>query len=223
MEQEVERYRKPTRVLHWVHTTAFILLFLTGLILFLPTPISLLAQDSWTRIIHRVAALVFIVGPIIYLIMSPKAAIKGVKEAFHWSADDIGWLRAAPRYYFLSDEEAMPPQPHMNTGQKLWWLMVIVLGGVLVLTGIIMYALKTVAPASLLQWMVFLHDVAFIATGAMFFVHVYLSAIHPLMRPLRTGAWSSMARGKVSAEYARSHHAKWYEEEVAKPEEAVKK
>jgi len=43
------------------------------------------------------------------------------------------------------------------------------------------------------------------------------------MRPLRTGAWSSMARGKVSAEYAKSHHAKWYEEEVVKPEEAAKK
>jgi formate dehydrogenase subunit gamma len=67
--------------------------------------------------------------------------------------------------------------------------------------------------------MVFLHDVAFIATGAMFFLHVYLSVIHPLMR----GAWSSMARGKVSTEYARSHHAKWYEEEVARPQQEVAK
>jgi cytochrome b subunit of formate dehydrogenase len=32
-----------------------------------------------------------------------------------------------------------------------------------------------------------------------------------------------MARGKVSTEYARSHHGKWYHEEVAKPEEAAKK
>jgi formate dehydrogenase subunit gamma len=219
MEHEVERYRKPTRILHWVHTSSFILLFLTGLILYLPYPVSLLAQDSWTRVIHRAAALIFILGPIVYLIMSPKAALKGIKEAFHWGPDDIGWLRAAPRYYFLSDEEAMPPQPHMNTGQKLWWLMVIVLGGVLALTGIVMYALKTVAPPQLLQWMVFLHDVAFIATGAMFFLHIYLSVIHPLMR----GAWSSMARGKVSTEYARSHHAKWYEEEVARPQQEVAK
>ena len=56
----------------------------------------------------------------------------------------------------------------------------------------------------------FAHDVAFIALGAMLFVHVYLSVIHPLMRPLATGAWSSMARGKVSAEYAKAHHGKWY-------------
>jgi len=50
---------------------------------------------------------------------------------------------------------------------------------------------------------------------------VYLSIMHPLMRPLNTGAWASMAHGKVPAEYVKSHHAKWYNEEIApaqKPE-----
>ena len=75
-----------------------------------------------------------------------------------------------------------------------------------------MYAFKTVAPPALLQWMVFIHDVAFIATGLMFFVHIYMSVVHPIVRPLATGAWNSMARGKVSVEYAKSHHGKWYEE-----------
>jgi cytochrome b subunit of formate dehydrogenase len=70
--------------------------------------------------------------------------------------------------------------------------------------------------------MVFLHDVAFIATGLMFFVHIYMSVVHPLVRPLRTGAWNSMARGKVSVDYARSHHAKWYEE-VTKAKEVQTK
>jgi len=76
-----------------------------------------------------------------------------------------------------------------------------------------MWFSKTTAPAALLLWMVFVHDIAFIAAGAMLFVHVYLSVAHPLMRPLRSGPWNSMiTRGKVSVEYAKSHHAKWYEE-----------
>ncbi len=66
MKQEVQRYRKPTRVLHWVHLCAFVALFLTGLILFLP-PLAGLAQDSWTRIIHRITAVVFVVAPLIYI------------------------------------------------------------------------------------------------------------------------------------------------------------
>jgi len=220
MEQEIERYRKPTRILHWVHAGAFVILFLTGLILFLP-PVAILAQDSWTRLIHRIVAVVFVVAPLIYIPMNWKATWKGVKNAFSWGIEDIGWLKAAPRYYFLSDEKAMPPQPHMNTGQKMWWFMALVFGIIFVITGAIMWFSKTTAPAALLQWMVFIHDIAFIVTGAMLFVHIYLSVAHPLMRPTRTGAWSSMARGKVSVEYAKSHHGKWYNE-VAKGEGADK-
>jgi formate dehydrogenase subunit gamma len=210
MKQEVERYRKPTRILHWVHAGAFTLLFLTGLVLFIPQ-LGFLAQDGWTRLIHRIAAVVFIIAPLIYMPLNWKSTWKGIKEAFNWGIDDIGWLKAAPRYYFLADEEAMPPQDHMNSGQKMWWLLVIFSSIVFVVTGLVMWAFKTIAPASLLGWMVLLHDIAFIVTGVMFFVHIYLSVVHPLMRPLRTGAWSSMARGKVSAHYARSHHGKWYD------------
>jgi len=218
MEQEVERYRKPTRILHWIHAGAFTILFFTGLILFIPG-LGILAQDSWTRVLHRIAAFIFVVAPLIYIPMNWKATWHGIKDAFNWGMDDIGWLIAAPRYYFLADEESMPPQEHMNTGQKMWWLMVIVFGLVFVLTGLIMWAAKEKAPAEVLQWMVLVHDIAFITTGSMFFLHIYLSVIHPLMRPLRTGAWSSMARGKVSAHYAKSHHGKWYER-VIKGKEA---
>jgi formate dehydrogenase subunit gamma len=211
MVAEVERYRKPTRILHWVHTGAFTLLFFTGLILFIP-PLAILAQDSWTLLLHRIGAVVFVVAPAIYIPMNWKATLRGVKDAFSWGADDIGWVAAAPRYYFFRDEKVMPAQGHMNTGQKLWWLMVILFGGLFVLTGATMWFAKTAAPAALMQWFVLIHDISFIATGAMFFVHIYLSVVHPLMRPLRTGAWSSMSRGKVSVDYAKSHHAKWYDE-----------
>ncbi len=205
MESEIERYRRPTRILHWVNTASFLILFFTGLVLFVPG-LGFLAQGGWTRLAHRVGAVLFIAAPLIYIPLNWKATWKGVKEAFIWGTEDLGWLQAAPRYYFLGDEAAMPPQGHMNSGQKLWWLMVIVFGVVFAATGVVMWALKTLAPAGLLQWMVILHDVAFVATGAMLFVHVYLSVFHPLM----AGALGSMLRGRVSAEYARSHHARWY-------------
>ncbi len=210
MEQEIERYRRPTRILHWIHAGSFVILFLTGLILFVP-PLGFLAQDSWTRVLHRVASVIFVIIPLIYMVTNWKATWRGIKDAFVWGAADIGWLKAAPRYYFLSDEEAMPPQEHMNTGQKMWWFMVIVFGLIFLVTGLIMWFFKEAAPVALLQWMVFVHDIAFIATGCMLFVHIYLSVAHPMMRPLRIGAWNSMARGKVSVDYAKSHHAKWYD------------
>jgi formate dehydrogenase subunit gamma len=204
---EVEKYRKAIRVLHWIHSGAFVLLFLTGLVLFIPA-LGFLAQDSWTRLIHRVGAVIFIVAPVIYIILDPRAFIRGIKQALTWGSEDMGWLRAAPSYYFLGDEKSMPPQGAMNTGQKMWWFMVLVFGGLFVLTGLIMWFGKTVAPAAVLNWMVFIHDVAFIVTGAMFFLHIYLAVFHPLMNE----AWGSMIHGKISVDYAKAHHGKWYEE-----------
>jgi formate dehydrogenase subunit gamma len=113
---------------------------------------------------------------------------RGLKQALTWSGEDLGWLQAAPRYYFLGDEKSMPPQGSMNTGQKMWWFMVLVFGVVFIITGFIMWFAKTTAPAGLLQWMVFIHDVAFIVTGSMFFLHIYLAVFHPLMNE----AWGSM-------------------------------
>ena len=180
MQHEVERYRKSVRVLHWIHTAAFVLLFLTGIILFIPQ-LGFLAEDSWTRLIHRIFAAVFIIAPIIFLIIKPKSVMRGLKQAFTWGSEDLGWLKAAPSYYFLGDERNMPPQGEMNTGQKMWWLMVLVYGLILGVTGIIMWAFKTVASATLLQWSVLFHDVAFIALGVMLFVHIYLGVFHPFI------------------------------------------
>ena len=210
MPSEVEVYRRPTRILHWIHAGSFVTLFLTGLILFLP-PLAPLAEDGWTRLIHRVGAVIFIVAPLIYIPLNWKATWRGVSNAFTWGAEDLGWLKAAPAFYFLGDEAAMPPQGKMNSGQKLWWLMAIVLGVVFIFTGLIMWAFKTTAPAALLQWMTFLHDVTFVATIPMLFVHIYLAVFHPMMQ----GSWDAMAHGRVPVEFVKSHHAKWYNE-VAK-------
>ena len=204
---EVEKYRKPIRVLHWIHVGAFLLLFLTGLVLFIPQ-LGFLAEDSWTRLIHRIGAAIFVIIPVIYLIINPKSVGRGFKQAFTWGKADMDYWKALPRYYFTGDEEHMPPQDHLNTGEKMWLLMVIVFGIIFTITGAIMWFAKASAPPALLQWMTFIHDVSFIATGGMFFLHVYLAVFHPLM----TESMSAMTGGKISTEYAKAHHGKWYAE-----------
>ncbi|MFC1915541.1 cytochrome b/b6 domain-containing protein, partial [Chloroflexota bacterium] len=76
MQQEVEKYRKPTRVLHWVHTISFCVLFLTGLILFIPQ-LGIIAQDSWTRVLHRIAAVLLVTAPLVYIPMNWKSTMRG--------------------------------------------------------------------------------------------------------------------------------------------------
>ena len=206
MPKEIIKYAGATRVLHWVHMGAFVILFLTGLFLFVPQ-LGPLAAGGWTRIIHRVASVLFVLIPLIFLFAKWGASWRGIKMAFSWGSEDAGWLKAAPGYYFLGNERDMPPQDEMNTGQKLWWLIALVSGVIFAVTGLIMWFFKESASPGLLQWMVFLHDIAFIVAIPMLFVHFYLAVVHPLMK----GAWGAMATGKVSAEFAKSHHGKWYQ------------
>ena len=64
----------------------------------------------------------------------------------------------------------------------------------------------------LVQWSILLH---FIAVGLIFaglLIHIYMAAIAPEERP----AFWSMFNGSVPEEYAKHHHALWYN--TTKPE-----
>lgn len=209
--REVERFRLSTRWLHWVHAAAWLALAITGLFLWVPA-FGGVSVGGWSRLAHRVAAVVFMSTPLLYAAFNWWLPLRFMKEAQTWSKEDMEWLRAAPDYYFGGDERKMPPQEHINTGQKLFQLVTIITGAIFIETGILMWFFRDLLPRSVFQWAVVAHDVAFIAAAAMFLVHVYLSAIHPRM----TESLKSMVTGKVSVEYMRSHHGRWYERVAAK-------
>ena len=211
----VQKYKKPARVFHWIHTAAFLALLITGIILFVPA-FGAAAQDSWTRVIHRIGAVVFVLAPLIQIFANPKTAVESVKKAFTWGKGDLDWAKAMPQYYFLSDDSTMPPQDEMNTGQKMWYTMLLIFGPIFIVTGILMWFFKYSLPSGVFQWSLFAHDVSFIVIFLMFLLHIYLGIIHPMMRQ-HGGCFRAMVPwdGTVSEEYAKSHHGKWYEK-VAK-------
>ena len=89
MEQRVQKYTKVARIFHWIHTAAFILLVITGIFLYVNA--GLLAQDSWSRLVHRIAAVLFVVAPLMQLIGNGRSAAASLKTAFTWGIDDLNW------------------------------------------------------------------------------------------------------------------------------------
>jgi cytochrome b subunit of formate dehydrogenase len=124
-ERVVERFKKRTVWFHWIHTAAFLVLLVTGAMLFLPG-LGGAAAGGVTRSIHRVAVVVFVLAPIIYTIQNPKMTLHFIKETFTWGKDDLLWVQQAPDYYFGGNEDNMPPQGHINTGQKMWQFIVVI-------------------------------------------------------------------------------------------------
>jgi formate dehydrogenase subunit gamma len=209
--KEILMFSTEQRFVHWLHTASFAVLMLTGIMIYVPWFGNSIARGDGghaIRLIHRVGAIGFMLVPVLYVIFDHKGLFAAMKRIFTWGADDKGWLKAAPSYYFLGDEEAMPPQDKYNTGQKLFYLTVVICMVGFIVTGLIMWFGKGTVPVGLFQWSVFLHDLCTIAYGAFFLVHFVLSVMHPLMK----GAIDGMLFGWMPEEYVKHHHAKYYEE-----------
>jgi formate dehydrogenase subunit gamma len=199
------------RFVHWLHTVAFAVLMVTGVALYAPwfgNTVAAGAGGHAVRLVHRIGAIAFMLVPVCYLLFDPAGLFAAMKRVFTWGKEDLGWLRAAPAYYFQGDEEAMPPQDKYNTGQKLFYLVVIVCMVGFIVTGLIMWFAKGAVAVWIFQWSVFLHDLCTIAYAAFFLVHFALSVMHPLMK----GALNGMLFGWMPREYVKQHHAKYYEE-----------
>jgi len=205
--QWIPKYTFMERLGHWIHTATFVPLAITGMILYFPFLQSLAQGEAglFIRLVHRVAAVIFGLLPIVYFIFQPRRLILNIRE-FLPNKDDIGWLKGAPAYYLLGKHEAMPPQGRFNAGEKMNGLVMIVAWVVFGITGVPMWFGKGIIPPELFRWLVVFHDLAMIVSVCMFLVHLYLAVAHPLM-------WAglvSMRFGVTSAEYAAEHHAKWY-------------
>ena len=159
-------------------------------------------------IIHRTCAALFLVIPLLYSLLSPGRAAAYLKETFQWGGNDLRWFLKAPDYYFGGPEENMLPQERLNTGQKLWQLVLAVTAIVFLVTGATMWLFKSAIAVNIYEWLLFFHGAAFIVLVLMLLVHIYMSGLHPRMR----GSFHSMIDGKISASYARKHHEKWYEQ-----------
>ena len=90
-ERTVERFKIRTIWFHWIHTLAFIVLIITGAILFVPE-LGFIAAGGWTRIVHRVTAVVFIGAPIVYFPFNARMTLHFIKETLTWGKNDLIWL-----------------------------------------------------------------------------------------------------------------------------------
>jgi formate dehydrogenase subunit gamma len=203
----IERFRKRTIVLHWVHTGAFLILAVTGAIM-------LLQEDVYSniyiaQILHRAAAVIFITVPVLGYFMAPRSSAGFIKESLKFGSEDVKWIVAAPDYYFGGREEGMPPQGRLNSGQKFWQSVVIFTGLIFVITGIPLWVFRFNLPVSAYEWILFVHGIAFVIVFVVFLLHIYLALFHPRFKE----SISTMINGRISSTYARTHYRKWYEKQ----------
>ncbi len=81
-DEQLLRYRIGQRVVHALLASSFLLLLITGLALIVPF-MQPLAQNGTSRILHRVAAVLFMAVPVVYLVVDWRGALGTAQRVLH--------------------------------------------------------------------------------------------------------------------------------------------
>jgi len=195
------RYTLSERVHHWLGALFYIYCLITGL-------------AFWSPYMYWLAAIVG-GGPTArfwHPWFGLACTVSMVWMYKMWERDmritdaDRRWSKAM-EYYVKNEDEKLPPVGRFNYGQKLFfWLMLY--GMILLLiSGIGLWFVEGI-PWSL-RWLryiaVTVHVIAALATIGGFIIHVYMGTA------MVRGGFTSIIRGEVSEDWARTHHRLWYE------------
>jgi formate dehydrogenase subunit gamma len=202
------------RVHHWLYAAAFLVLVVTGAVLFLPwTSWSVAEAGQTNRLVHRIAAVVLLLVPLIPLLFARRSFLADVKIGFRWKKDDATALKVLiGKTYWNGDPTGLPPQGKFMAGQKLNILAQTVFFFAMVATGFVLWFGKGVLPQWLMQLSVLVHALSAIGAVVIALVHVYMVTLLPFTK----GAIGTMFTGRMRADFARSHHAGWQPESEAK-------
>ncbi len=175
-------YGPVVRAFHWWAALTFSLLVLTGLAIIFARILGGGAVVRLARTVHLLSAFGFVVAlPPLFL-----AWVKDMLPASH----DFRWLLMAGGY--LSRKPRPVPAGKFNAGQKLWFWLVMIGGGVMFYTGFYLYLFSS--PLKTLRWLTILHGFTGLILVGFFGIHLYMVLL------AMKGALESMLTGYKSEE-----------------------
>lgn len=151
------------RLVHWVAALSFSLLVLTGLMVVFGKFIGGGTVIIYGRNVHLVSALIF-AGTAVFMFLI------WLKDMLPMPCD-IAWLFIMGGY--LSKKKKPIPAGKFNAGQKMWFWLATVGGGIMAYTGWHLYTFQT--GTDQLRIMLIIHNFLGAALVALFLVHLYMS------------------------------------------------
>jgi len=208
-QNRIFRFTKAERVSHWVHAVTFFVLLFTGmgvLSTFFQPAMVVVGGIQVARLIHRGVAVVFVVVVgLMFFVGNPRYHWEWLRSVFKFTRADLQHVLAFPKGFF-GGHGTYPPQDKYNGGEKINSIITILGSVFITLSGIVLWLAPSFLPG-LVRWAYPVHDLSMIMMTAAVIGHMYLGLLHPDSNPALPG----MINGYVSAKFARSHHAKWYD------------
>jgi len=206
----VRRFERATRALHWLNAATFLLLLISGLLIYLP---EVKAREAGgyrlVPLLHIMIGVAFLIGPALILLLARgrRSAVTDIGGALTPARGDAVWLNWA-MLSLLGARGRAPRVAKFNAGQKLnswyWLLAWFALSATGVVLGINFFT-KRVFGAEFVESVFPYHEIIALFSILPLLGHLYVALINRSTRP----ALSSMFDGSVDAAWAGEHHPAW--------------
>jgi formate dehydrogenase subunit gamma len=208
----IERWSVLDRTVHWITAISFIILAVTGLSLLfgrevlIPVigPRAFAAYASLSLTVHNYVGPLFAVTLIIQL-------LKWLPHNIPKSVDFVWFMKGGGMI-----GKAHPSAGRMNGGEKMWYWLLFLVGGVLVGSGLFLDFPIFGQTRGEMQQAHLLHAISAVVLIAVALGHIYIGTIGT------EASLEGMVKGRVDTKWAKQHHDLWYEEQLAKGVKPVK-
>jgi len=183
---------------HWILAVSCILLIITGYgFLFQLKQIYALFGDNYTmKVVHNWTGAVFTISLLGTL-------LNYLQESLDWDSDDWNWIKMGGGY--LSRKPvAAPPMGKLNTGQKLYYLVILIGGVGIAASGFAIWFVPGMRTVTLACH--FVHNLCFVLFVVAVPAHIYLGTL------ANPGLLRIMISGMVPLEVAKKRYPKWMKE-----------
>ncbi len=199
--QTVVRWGVLSRFVHWYTAILFLVLAVTGLSLLLGRTllIPIIGHETfagyafWAKEFHNYLGPFFTLGILGMALLWMRDNIFNPKE-------DMSWLLAGGGII----GKGHPSAGRFNFGEKTWYWVVILMGGVVIVTGLILDFPLFGLTRNEMQIAHLIHAVLAVGLIAFSFGHIYMGTAGS------EGSLESMITGKVDVNWAKQHHDLWY-------------
>ncbi|ABZ78554.1 formate dehydrogenase, gamma subunit [Shewanella halifaxensis HAW-EB4] len=204
--KRIKRWSGLSISVHWLGAIACIFLILTGLVLsggrlYLEPSMN---QSGWASLIglssglHELMAFPFILGYVLMILMWAPKQIPASYD-LKWFAVLGGYLNTGKKHH--------PDAGFANAGEKLWFWVFALFGGLMVISGLTMMFPETfVVTKNTANTMLLMHIVSTIIITAFSVVHIFMATV------MSEGGMSNMTSGYCDENWAKQHHNLWFKE-----------
>ncbi len=183
---------------HWIMAVSCILLIITGygFLFQIKGMFALFGSNETMKLVHNWAGVVFSISLFATL-------FNYLGESLTYDADDWAWIKMGGGYLSKKHVKA-PPMGKLNTGQKFYYLVILLAGICIAASGFAIWLIQGNRSLTLVSH--FVHNVAFILFVVAVPAHAYLGTL------ANPGTFRIMVYGTVPLEFAKKKYPKWMKE-----------